>query len=201
MSRAALASCISPTQCAMPRRVQPMRRAKSMISWTRVALQYPAASVLADSTAMRRSCGSDRYARSTSASSSGSAGMGQNAGGSFVSGAAVQALTPHRTQLGPSYSDMASLVSRERPGPPPGRRFRVDAARWDPAVEIGCDVLDDLAEEDPVRLLGDVPEVRRENGVVEPEQWMVRRQRLYVVHIQPDPGDPPLGEDRNERRF
>src|SRR5512147_3196675 len=173
MSRAALASCISPTQCAMPRRVQPMRRAKSMISWTRVALQYPAASVRADSTAMRRSRGSATYARSTSASSSDSAGMGQKAGGSFVSGAAVQALTPHRTQVGPSYSGMAFLVSRGWPRPPPSRRLWVDAAGWSPAVQIGRDVLNDLPEEDAVRLLGDVPKVRGENDVVEPKERVV----------------------------
>ena len=57
MSRATLASRIRPTQWAMPRRRQPMRRAKSMVSSTRVATQYPAASVRADSTAIRRKFG------------------------------------------------------------------------------------------------------------------------------------------------
>jgi hypothetical protein len=32
--------------------------------------------------------------------------MGQKAGGVFVSGSAVQAFTPQRTQVGPEYSIM-----------------------------------------------------------------------------------------------
>jgi len=63
-------------------------------------LPYPAASVRADSIAIRRRFGSARYVCSTSASSSDSSGMGQKPGGFFVSGAGYpiyRSRTPHCT--------------------------------------------------------------------------------------------------------
>src|SRR6185369_12959462 len=69
------------------------------------------------------------------------------------------------------------------------------------AGEPGLHVLERLPVEDPVTLLGDIAEMRRDDRTRKIAQGMIERQRLLVVHVEPRAGELALAKRGDERGF
>src|SRR5215470_5067859 len=89
---------------------------------------------------------------------------------------------------------------------PMNRSFMPGSSSWlehpdGRAAEERLDVLERLAKEDPVGLLGHVAQVRGDHRVRELAERVVERQRLLVEDVEAGAGDGPVPQGPDEGRL